>query len=250
MSRLTGKVAVITGGNSGIGFATAQQFLAEGASKVIITGRNADAVAKAAHELGENVTGIVSDTGSMDDIIQLADKVKAVTDTVDVLFVNAGVAQFAPIDYVDEVLFDQTFDINVKGAYFTIKHLLPLINEGGSIVLNGSINAYIGMANASIYSASKAALHSFAKVLSAELIGRKIRVNVVSPGPITTPLFGKTGIPADQLEAAAAGIQSQIPLGRFGTSSELARVVTFLASDDSSFMLGAEVVADGGMSTL
>lgn len=250
MSRLTGKVAVITGGNSGIGYATAQQFLAEGAARVIITGRNADAVAKAAHELGENVTGIVSDTGNMADVVQLADQVKTVTDTVDVLFVNAGVGKFAPIEYVDEAAFDQMFDINVKGAYFTIKHLLPLINEGGSIVLNGSINAYIGMANASLYSASKAALHSFAKVLSAELIDRKIRVNVVSPGPITTPLFGKAGLPADQVEAAIAGIQSQIPLGRFGTSTELAKVVTFLASDDSSFMLGAEVVADGGMSTL
>ena len=250
MSRLSGKVAVITGGNSGIGYATAQQFLAEGAEKVVITGRNADAVAKAAHQLGNNVTGIVSDTGSMTDIALLADKVKAITDTIDVLFINAGVAGFAPIDYVDEIAFDQIFDINVKGAYFTIKHLLPLMNEGSSIVLNGSINAYIGMPNASIYSASKAALHSFAKVLSAELMSRKIRVNVVSPGPISTPLFGKVGIPSDQVEAATAGIQAQIPLGRFGTSDELARVVTFLASDDSSFMLAAEVVADGGMSTL
>lgn len=250
MNRLDGKVAVITGGNSGIGYATAQQFLAEGASQVIITGRNADAITKAANELGNNVTAIVSDAGSMADIAQLAEKIKAISETVDVLFINAGIAAFAPIGHADEQHFDATFDTNVKGPYFTIQALLPLLTDGASIVLNGSINANVGMAGSSVYSASKAALKSFAKVISADLMDRKIRVNVVSPGPVTTPIWTKMGMEAEQLQQMATGVQSQIPMGRFGTSDELARVVTFLASSDSSFMAGAEVVADGGMSTL
>jgi NAD(P)-dependent dehydrogenase (short-subunit alcohol dehydrogenase family) len=250
MNRLQNKIAVITGGNSGIGFATAEAFLAEGVNRVLITGRNAEAVQTAAAHLGERATGFVADVASLTDLKRLAEDVKAAVGTFDVLFVNAGVGAFAPVEAVDEAHFDYQFGINVKGAYFTIQSLLPLLNEGGSIVLNGSINAYIGMPNSSVYAASKAALHSFAKTLSAELVPRKIRVNVVSPGPTSTPLFGKLGLPAEALEGVAASIQRQVPLNRFADPTELARVVTFLASDDSSFMLGAEVIADGGMSTL
>lgn len=250
MNRLQGKVAVITGGNSGIGYATAQQFLAEGAEHVIITGRKPDLVKQAAGGLGERVTGIVSDAEQMADVRQLAAQVRAVADHVDILFVNAGIGEFVPVDSVDETHFDRLFNINVKGAYFTIQQLLPLMTEGGSIILNGSVNAYIGMPNSSVYAASKAALHSFAKVLSAELVSRRIRVNVVSPGPVNTPIYGKLGMPADQLQQVAASIQSQIPLSRFGTPDEIARIVTFLASEDSTFMLGTEVIADGGMTTL
>ena len=150
----------------------------------------------------------------------------------------------------DEDHFDEQFSINVKGAYFTIQQLLPLINDGGSIILNTSISAHIGMANSSVYSATKAALITFARTLSSELLSRRIRVNAISPGPINTPIFGKTGMPADQLEQLAQGIQSQVPLGRFGNPEEIAKVATFFASDDSSFVLGAELIADGGMATL
>lgn len=252
MNRLPGKIAVITGGNSGIGFATAQEFLAEGAERVIITGRNADAVARAAQTLGERATGLVSDAGSMADIAQLADLVGAVSPVIDVVFINAGVGRFAPIEFMTEEAFDVNMNVNFKGAYFTIQALLPLINQGGSIVLNTSINAHIGMPTASIYAASKAALISLARSLSAELLPRRIRVNAISPGPVVTPFHTveKLGITETQLAQMGAGIQAQVPLGRFGTMGEIAKAVVFFASDESSFVLGAELIADGGMSTL
>lgn len=249
MKRLNGKVAVITGGNSGIGLATAKDFIAEGAS-VIITGRNKEAVNKAVNELGNDAYGIVSDTGDITQLNALRAKVFELFPKIDILFINAGIGKFAPIEQVDEDHFDEQFSINVKGAYFTIQQLLPLINDGGSIILNTSISAHIGMANSSVYSATKAALITFARTLSSELLSRRIRVNAISPGPINTPIFGKTGMPADQLEQLAQGIQSQVPLGRFGNPEEIAKVATFFASDDSSFVLGAELIADGGMATL
>ena len=249
MNRLQNKTAVITGGNSGIGLATAKAFIAEGA-RVLITGRNQDALQKALAELGSQATGIISDTANMKDIGALREQVAAVFPTVDILFLNAGVAKFAPIEAVDEAAFDDMFNINVKGSYFTIQQLLPLMKEGASIVVNASINAHVGMANASVYSAAKAAQLTFIRTLSAEFLNRKIRVNAISPGPVATPLYDKLGVPEAQKEATANGIQSLIPLGRFGSPEEIARIAVFFASDDSSYLLGAELIADGGMSTL
>ena len=166
------------------------------------------------------------------------------------VFINAGTARFAAFADVDEALWDQTFDTNVKGAYFQLQALLPRLNSGASIVINGSINAHIGMPNSSVYAASKAALISLARTLSAELLPRGVRVNVVSPGPIATPLYGKLGMDAATLEATAAQIQAQVPLGRFGTPEELASTVLHLASPESAFIVGTEIVIDGGMSQL
>ncbi|HEY5748702.1 MAG TPA: SDR family oxidoreductase [Chryseolinea sp.] len=251
MKRLENKIAVITGGNSGIGLATAKDFIAEGA-KVIITGRNADSLTAALKELGSNAQGIALDVADSSQRKQFGEKLKALTPRVDVLFVNAGIAKFSPIEATTEELFDEQFNINVKGAYFSIQEVLPLMPEGGSIVLNTSINANIGMPNASVYSATKAATLTLIRTLSAELLSRKIRVNAVSPGPVTTPLHsaGKRGIAEAQSQQVSESIVKQIPLGRFGRPEEIAKVVTFFASDDSSFILGAELIADGGMSTL
>lgn len=248
MKRLQGKTALITGGNSGIGFATAQEFIAEGA-KVIITGRSKKALEEAAVTLGAEVSTVLSDTGSLKDLETLRNQVETIAPKIDVLFINAGIGKFSPIESVTEAHFDEQFNINVKGAYFTIQQLLPLINDGGSIILNTSINAHIGMPNASVYSATKAAVITFARTLSAELLHRRIRVNAISPGPVTTPILGKA-VGQENLDATRASIQSQVPLGRFGNPSEIAKVATFFASDDSSFVLGAELIADGGMATL
>ncbi len=249
MKKLTNKVALITGGSSGIGLATAKVFAEEGA-EVIITGRNQESLDKAVGELEHRVTGMVSDTAQLADIEKLAAELRSQGKQVDVLFLNAGIAKLAPIEQTDEALYDETFNINVKGLYFTIKHLLPLMGEGTSIVINASINAYIGMPNSSVYAASKAAVISLARTLSGELVSRGIRVNAISPGPINTPIFGKMGMSPEQLEATATGIQQQVPMGRFGRPEEIAKAALFLASDDSSFVIGAELVADGGMSTL
>ena len=251
MNRLENKVAVITGGNSGIGFATAKEFIAQGA-KVIITGRNKESIDKASAELGSNAFGIASDVSNLDDVSQLADLVADNFAKIDIIFINAGIAKFAPIDQVTPEFYDQSMNTNVKGSYFTIQALLPLMNEGGSIILNTSINAHIGMPGASVYSATKAALLSLAKNLSAELLHRRIRVNAISPGPTQTPLHSsaKFEITEEQLVAMGEGITSQIPVGRFGTSEEIAKAALYFASDDSSFVLGAELIIDGGMSTL
>ena len=249
MNKLANKVALITGGSSGIGLATAKVFVEEGA-EVIITGRNQDSLDKAVGELEHRVTGMISDTAQLADIEKLAAQLQSQGKPIDVLFLNAGIAQLAPIEQTSEALYDETFNINVKGLYFTIKHLLPLMGEGTSIVINASINAYIGMPNSSVYAASKAAVISMARTLSGELVGRGIRVNAISPGPINTPIFGKMGMSPEQLEATATSIQQQVPMGRFGRPEEIAKAALFLASDDSSFVIGAELVADGGMSTL
>ena len=249
MKKLANKVALITGGSSGIGLATAKVFAEEGA-EVIITGRNQESLDKAVGELEHRVIGIISDTAQLADIEKLAAELRSQGKQVDVLFLNAGIAKLAPIEQTDEAFYDETFNINVKGLYFTIKHLLPLMGEGTSIVINASINAYIGMPNSSVYAASKAAVISLARTLSGELVSRGIRVNAISPGPINTPIFGKMGMSPEQLEATATGIQQQVPMGRFGHPEEIAKAALFLASDDSSFVIGAELVADGGMSTL
>jgi len=251
MKKLANKTAVITGGNSGIGLATAKEFIAQGA-KVIITGRNQQSINEALALLGDNAHGVIVDSADINKIWTLGEKVKAITPNIDIVFINAGIGKFSPADQMSEDLFDEIMDINFKGAYFSLQQLLPLINDGGSIVLNTSINAHIGMPGASVYAASKAALLSLAKNLSAELTGRRIRVNAVSPGPVGTPLHSseKLGISDEQLAKMGEGIISQIPIGRFGTVEELAKIVTFFASDDSTFVLGTELIADGGMSTL
>lgn len=251
MKKLSNKTAVITGGNSGIGLATAQEFIAQGA-KVIITGRNQKSIDEAIALLGDNAYGVIADSGNMAQIKTLNEQVKAIAPNIDIIFVNAGIGKFNSVEAMEEEMFDDIMDINFKGAYFTLQQLLPLVNEGGSIIFNTSINAHIGMAGASVYAASKAALLSLTKNLAVELLPRKIRVNSVSPGPVGTPLHSadKLGITDDQLQQMGEGILKQIPVGRFGTAEELAKVVTFFASDDSTFLLGSELIADGGMYNL
>lgn len=249
MKKLENKVAVITGGNSGIGLSTAQEFKAQGA-KVVIVGRRQESLDEALQTLGEGSYAVLADVSKKADLEALPHKIEEQVGKIDILFVNAGIAFFAPVDQVDEAFFDQTFDVNVKGAYFSIQKLLPIFNDNGSIILNASIAANVGMAGASVYAASKAAVLSFARTLSAELVERGIRVNSISPGPISTPLYGKMGMPAEQVEGFANSIQEQVPMKRFGTPEEVAKVVLFLASQDSSYILGEEITIDGGMTTL
>jgi NAD(P)-dependent dehydrogenase (short-subunit alcohol dehydrogenase family) len=251
MKRLEGKTAIITGGNSGIGFATAQEFIAQGA-KVIITGRSEASVTEAVAQLGSNAQGIISDIGDMKQVRQLAENVKALVPSIDIVFINAGVGKFNTTENMTEEMFDEIMDVNFKGSYFSLQQLLPLINDGGSIILNTSINAHIGMAGATVYAASKAALLTLAKNLSAELLQRKIRVNAISPGPVGTPLHSseKLGLTEEQLKGMGDALIQQIPVGRFGRADEIAKIATFFASDDSTFVLGAELFADGGMYTL
>ncbi len=250
MSRkFTGKVALVTGGNSGIGLATALAFANEGA-RVVITGRDQTTLDKAASQLGEKVIAVRNDAGSVADGKKLASLLQQKDVMLDAVFINAGVAKLAPFEAVGEEMWDTTFNTNLKGPYFLIKALLPRLNPGAAIVLNGSINAHIGMPNTSVYAASKAALISLAKTLSSELLSRGVRVNVVSPGPVTTPIYGRLGLSVEQLSEVAASIQAQIPLKRFGTPEEIASAVLYLASAESAFIVGTELVADGGMSQL
>jgi NAD(P)-dependent dehydrogenase (short-subunit alcohol dehydrogenase family) len=247
MNRLKGKTAVITGGNSGIGYATAELFLKEGAT-VIITGRREAAVKEAVATLGKGAHGIVSDAGAMKDVRSLPDKVKAISKSVDILFANAGVGLFAPFEQTTEEVFDSNIDINFKGVFFTIQGLLPLIPEGGSIVLNSTILVHSGLGTASAYSASKGAVLSLNKTLAIELAERNIRVNSISPGPISTPIYSKMGMSEDALKEFAAGVQAKIPLKRFGEAADVAEAALFLASSQSAFMTGAELAIDGGKS--
>ncbi|AMJ65126.1 SDR family oxidoreductase [Hymenobacter sp. PAMC 26628] len=253
MNRLQDKVAVVTGGNSGIGFATAQEFIAEGA-QVVITGRNAQAVQEAVAQLGPRAAGVVSDAASMADLRQLAAQVQAHHPRIDALFVNAGVSFAAPFAQVDEAHFDAQFDINVKGVYFTVQQLLPLFNDGSAVILNGSTTAHRAFPGVSVYSATKAAIVALARNLSLELLDRRIRVNVVSPGPIDTPInhkmFAKLGMTPEAATQAAASYAELVPIKRVGQPKEIATVAVFLASDDSSFVLGEEIIAGGGIGTL
>lgn len=244
--KLQNKIAVITGGNSGIGFATAQEFKAQGA-RVVIIGRNADAVAKAAQEIGGDTLGLTADVSRVADLDRAFATIKEKFGRVDVLFANAGIAKFAPLADSTEALFDEINDANVKGAYFTVQRALPLLSEGASVIFTSSTVVHFGMPGASIYAAGKAALNSLAKTLAIELAGKKIRVNVVSPGPIATPIFGKMGMPKEALDQVAAGILSQVPLARFGEAAEIAKAVTYLASADASFVSGTELLVDGAM---
>jgi NAD(P)-dependent dehydrogenase (short-subunit alcohol dehydrogenase family) len=249
MNRLQGKRTLITGGTTGIGLETAKQYLAEGA-RVAITGANQANLDAARQTLGSAVLVIKSDAGNVGAQAQLVSTINEAFGGLDAVFINAGVGDFRPIEAFDEAGFDRTIAVNLKGPYFLIQALLPILSNPSSIVLNTSINARIGMPTSSVYAASKAALISMARTLSGELIGRGVRVNAVSPGPVNTPIYRKLGLPAEQLNAMAGQIQSQIPLGRFGDPVEIAKAIVFFASDESTFTVGSELVIDGGMSNL
>src|SRR5664279_3255579 len=246
MSRLAGKRALITGGTTGIGLETARQFLKEGA-RVAITGTNPKTIEVARGELGDSVLIIPSDASDVRAQKTLATEIQQAFGGLDVLFINAGVADLRPVEKWDEAGFDRSFALNVKGPYFLVQALLPVFANPASIVINGSVNAHIGMANTTVYGATKAAVLSLIRTLSGELISRGIRVNAVSPGPITTPLYGKLGLSEADLQTVSASIQSQVPAGRFGNASEIAHAVVFLASDESAFTVGSEIQIDGGM---
>jgi NAD(P)-dependent dehydrogenase (short-subunit alcohol dehydrogenase family) len=249
MNRLQGKRLLITGGTTGIGLETAKQCRLEGA-RVVVTGQNPDTLAQAQQELGEEVVVIKSDAGRVDEQQRLVAEIERVFGRLDGVFINAGIAIFQPIEQWDEASFDRQIAVNLKGPYFLIQSLLPILANPALIVLNTSINAHIGMPNSTVYSASKAAMISLAKTLSSELIDRGIRVNAISPGPISTPILGKSGLPIEQVQQIAEVLRNQIPLKRFGDPIEIAKAVVFLASDESSFMLGSEMIIDGGRSTL
>jgi NAD(P)-dependent dehydrogenase (short-subunit alcohol dehydrogenase family) len=247
MAKLNGKVAVVTGGSSGIGLAAAKQLIQEGA-QVVITGRNRDALDRAAVELGPKAFAVVADTAKLSDLDGLVEKVRSLGG-LDFLFFNAGIAQFAPLEAVTEKFYDDMLSINTKGAFFTTQRLVPLFRPGGSIVFNTSVVNVKGLPNTSVYSATKAALRSLARTLAAELLPKGIRVNAVSPGPIATPIFAKSGIPQATLDEMAAGFREMVPMKRFGTAEEVAKIVLFLGFD-ATFTTGAELPVDGGLSQL
>jgi NAD(P)-dependent dehydrogenase (short-subunit alcohol dehydrogenase family) len=246
MGRLEGKVGLITGGNSGIGLATAKQFVKEGAY-VFITGRRDPELSGAVKDIGRSVTGVRGDVSNLGDLDRLVAQIKREKGGLDVVFANAGVAQYAPFGKITEEHFDSIFDINVKGLLFTVQKALPLMPDGASIILNASIVASKGLTANSVYSATKAAVRSFARTWTTDLRDRRIRVNAVSPGPIDTPglsdLMASSGVGEQRLKMMA----NSVPLGRLGTPDEIAKAVVFLASDDSSYITGTELFVDGGM---
>jgi NAD(P)-dependent dehydrogenase (short-subunit alcohol dehydrogenase family) len=247
MGKLDGKVAVITGGSSGIGLATAKRFVEEGAH-VVITGRREKELKEAAAFIKKNITTVVGDVSRLEDLDRLYAIVKETHGHIDVLFANAGAGTIAPLELATEVHFDQTFDVNVKGIFFTVQKALPLFKDGGSIILTSSVTNVLGSPGFSAYAASKAAVRNFARAWTMELKDRKIRVNCVSPGPIDTPALEKTtGLTSEQAKQAAAQFASQIPMGRRGRPEEIAAAVVFLASDESSFITGIDLPVDGGL---
>jgi NAD(P)-dependent dehydrogenase (short-subunit alcohol dehydrogenase family) len=246
MGRLEGKIAVITGGNSGIGLATAQRFAAEGAH-VFITGRRQGELDAAVRQIGKNVTGVQGDVSNLADLDRLYTVVKEQKGRIDILFANAGLGEFAPLGKISEAHFDKTFNVNVKGVLFTVQKALPLFQDGGSIILNASIVSSKGMEAFSVYSATKAAVRSFARTWTADLKGRKIRVNAISPGPIETPAINGLAQSEEQSEQIRASLVAAVPMGRMGSADEIAKAAVFLASDDSSYITGIELFVDGGL---
>ena len=245
MGKLEGKIALITGGNSGIGLATAKQFVSEGAY-VFITGRREPELAAAVKEIGRNVTGVQGDVSNLGDLDRLFAQIKREKGKLDIVFANAGVANYAPFGTITEEHYDSIFGINVKGLLFTVQKALPLLPDGASIILNASIVASKGLSANSVYSATKAAVRSFARTWTTDLKDHRIRVNAVSPGPIATPglneLVASTGAGEERLKM----ISNNVPLGRLGKPDEIAKAVVFLASDDSSYVTGTELFVDGG----
>jgi NAD(P)-dependent dehydrogenase (short-subunit alcohol dehydrogenase family) len=246
MNRLQGKVAVVTGGNSGIGLATAQRLQQEGA-RVAIAGRSKLTLDQAVKTIGNGVLAVQADISTLADIDKLYTEVAQKLGKIDILFVNAGIAKFAPFADTSETLYDEQFDTNIKGAYFTIQKALPFLNDGASIILNTSVVDSQGTPGASAYAATKAALRSLARTTAAELVGRGIRVNTVAPGPIVTPIFGKTGLPQEAFDAFSKEIIAKVPMKRFGQPEEVAATVAFLASQDASYITGVEINVDGGL---
>ncbi len=245
MGRLEGKRAVITGGTTGIGYATAQLFMQEGA-RVAITGQNPERLEEARRTLGPDVLAIRSDAASVAGAETMMAEVGSAFGGIDVLFLNAGIAAFAPLQQVSEAFFDEQFNINVKGVLFTVQKADALLQPGASVIVNSSNSNRVGFPGSVVYAATKAATRSMVRVLASELAARGIRVNAISPGPIETPIFGKMGMPSEQMQAMAAGMTARIPLGRVGQPGEIASIALFLACSDSSFMTGAEITADGG----
>ncbi|AZA82942.1 short-chain dehydrogenase [Chryseobacterium lactis] len=249
MQKFINKTALITGGTNGMGFATAEKFIEEG-GKVIITGRSQETVTKALEKLGENAFGIVSDAGNIEDLMSLQQEVRKYTDHVDLVFANAGYGRFAPIEYVDGKGFDELFNMLVKGPFFTVQQILPLMKKGSSVIFNTSVATEIAMPNFSVYSAAKSAVQSFIKTFAVELTEKGIRVNGISPGHIKTNIFNNTGLSSDQIETAVQDIIPTIPFKRQGEASEIANAVLFLASDEASYIHGAELKVDAGISVI
>ena len=245
MGKLEGKIALVTGGNGGIGLATAKRFVNEGAY-VFITGRRDPELAAAVKEIGRDVTGVQGDVSNLGDLDRLFTQIRREKGRLDILFANAGIAQYAPFGTITEEHYDSIFDINVKGVLFTVQKALPLMPDGASIILNASIVASKGLAANSVYSATKAAIRSFARTWTTDLKDRRIRVNAVSPGPIDTPGLNNLVASAGAAEQRLKMLSSIVPLGRLGTPDEIAKAVVFLASDDSSYITGTELFVDGG----
>ena len=248
-SKLDGKIAVITGGNSGIGLATAKRFVSEGAN-VFIIGRRQNEIDAGVSEIGKNVIGIQGDVSNLADLDRLFDVVKEQKGHLDILFANAGIAQFAPLGEIPEEHFDKIFRINVKGLLFTVQKALPILEDGGSIILNASIGSSKGVGGSSVYSATKAAVRSFARTWTVDLKERKIRVNAISPGPIDTPIFSSITQNEEQSELFKKNIVNAVPMKRMGSPDEVAKVVSFLASDESSYVTGIELFVDGGLAQI
>ncbi len=248
-NKLEGKIAVITGGNSGIGLATAKRFVSDGAY-VFITGRRQNELDAAVSEIGKNVSGIQGDVTNLADLDRLYNTVKDQKGRLDILFANAGIGEFAPLGEISEEHFDKILGINIKGVLFTVQKALPLFQDGGSIILNASVNASKGIEASSVYSATKAAVRSFARTWTADLKARKIRVNAISPGPIDTPIFNGLNQSKEEIEQLKKSLITSVPMGRMGSPDEIARVVSFLASDESSFVTGIELFVDGGMAQI
>jgi NAD(P)-dependent dehydrogenase (short-subunit alcohol dehydrogenase family) len=246
--QLDGKIAVVTGGSSGIGLATTERFVQEGAYTFIF-GRGKNEIDAAVRRIGKNVTGVQGDVSNLADLDRLYDMVKQQKGRIDVLFANAGILEFAPLGSITESQVDKSFDINVKGLLFTVQKALPLFQDGGSIILTASVNASTGFEATSVYSATKAAVRSFARCWTVDLKHRKIRVNAISPGPIDTPMT-RSMIEGESGQQLKNKLLSTMPLGRMGNPDEIAKAVSFLASDDSSFVTGIELFVDGGQAQI
>lgn len=249
MARLQGKTVLIAGGTTGIGFATAKLFLAEGA-RVALTGQDAQRVAEAGEALGHGVIAIRADAASARDMADVATRLKAEFGGLDVVFVNAGIAKLVPITEVTEAHIDEHLGVNLKGVIYTVQNMLPILRRPASIILTASTVAEQGFPGMAVYAATKAAVRSLARTLSAELVGQGVRVNVISPGPIETPIYAKMGLSDEAMQQMSGFVLGKVPLGRFGSADEIARVALFLASDDSSYMLGENLLVDGGMATM